>query len=84
MLHLGSAMQSGGATIPISAAASAAQFGAARSTLGKAAMADALIKGGPGYAKPVNAAASKAQQMMLRLLGPSIGNTVNRQPAYSR
>lgn len=82
MMHLGSALQSGGLTVPLSAATAASQFGAAQSTLGKADLANALIKGGQGYKSPVNTASSKTQQMMLQLLGPSVGNMVNRQPAY--
>lgn len=79
MMHLGSALQSGGLTVPLSAATAASQYGSAQSTLGKASLADALTKGGAPSANPVT---TKAQQMMMQLLGPSIGNMTNRQPAY--
>lgn len=71
MLNLGAAFGSGGATIPITAAASGAQYGAARSTIGKAGIADALIKSG---SKPNNPRLSQGkEQIMLRLMGQGIG-----------
>lgn len=45
MLHIGSAYQSGGATVPLSMGLSAAQHGAARSGINRAGRADAMIKG---------------------------------------
>lgn len=45
MLHIGSAYQSGGATVPLSMGLSAAQLGAARSGINRAGRADAMIKG---------------------------------------
>lgn len=87
MLHLGSAIQSGGLTIPLSAATSASQFGASQSSLGKAALANAMTKGGPQYGGLLKSpAASNAEQMMMGLLGPSVGNATqhllgSRRPA---
>lgn len=85
MLHMGSAIQSGGATIPLSAAASAAQYGSSKSSLGKAALADAMVKGGPNYAPKTNPMSSTAEKLLMSLVGPGVGNGVNRnvnQPSF--
>lgn len=72
MLHLGSAIQSGGLTIPISVAASASQYGASKSSMGRAAIANAMTKGGGLLSNPK---ALSAEKMMMGLLGPIAGNS---------
>lgn len=79
MLHLGSALQSGGATVPLSIAASASQAGAASSKLNKADLVDALIKGGPGF-KPKPGSSKIIEKMLMDAIGPGTGNAaVNRK-----
>lgn len=71
MLHIGSAVQSGGMTVPLSMATSAAQIGASKSGLNKAARADALVKGGPQMQIPK--LPKSIEDLLLRLAGQGGG-----------
>lgn len=67
MLHIGSALQSGGLTVPLSVATSASQIGASKSGMNKAARADALVKGGPQMQIPKLPKA--IEDLLLRISG---------------
>jgi hypothetical protein len=73
MMNLGAAFQSGGLTVPISAAASASQYGAMRSGLNKAKAVEDLIKKGGPLLGMVSPQAKLASGLLTHLLTPQAG-----------